>query len=385
MNEIHNPYNPGAGVPPPELAGRDDILDQVGVAITRALNSKPAKNFMLLGLRGVGKTVLLQRVLGDADETCVVQDFEANPDRTLAEQMTEHLYRILIGLDRRQRMGHEVKRALGMLRSFATVFEVKAGDYAIGVSESRVTGNLAIDLTDLFVAVGKAARQRNLAVVLAVDEVQYLVKEDLTALIIALHKVAQLQLPLVFLGAGLPQLAKLAGEARSYAERLFVFPEIGKLSEQAARSAIMIPAENEGVAFEEDAVDRVLQETECYPYFLQVWGDHAWRAANSSPVTLADVREATVQAIRHLDEGFFRVRFDRLNESEQKYAHAMAALGSGPVKSPNVAKELGMPVTRAAPIRGRIIKKGMVYSPSRGMVAFTVPGFDDFLRRMVNP
>jgi len=383
VNEVDNPYSPGAGVPPPELAGRDDVIEQVEIAIARARKSKPPKNFMLLGLRGVGKTVLLQQLLSDAGEENVVEDLEVNPHRPLSEQIAPHLLRVLIKLDRKKKIGHGVKQALGLLQSFAAKFEVKIGDYAVGVTKVHASGDLQLDLADLFQAIGEAARKRGVAVILAMDEVQYLSREDLTALIIALHGVGQRQLPLVFLGAGLPQLAKLAGDARSYAERLFIYPEIGRLDDESARQALVVPAAKEGASFEDDAIAHILRETDCYPYFLQVWGDKVWQVAQSPHMTLENAKAATNLAIRYLDESFFRVRLDRLTETQQEYARAMAACGPGPVRTADVAEELGIEASRAAPIRREIVKKGMAYSQQRGMIAFTVPKFEEFMQRVM--
>lgn len=381
MDAIDNPYSPGAGVPPPELAGRDDVIHQIEIAIARSRKLRPSKNFMLLGLRGVGKTVLLQHMLNAAGEENVVQDLEVNPRLPLSDQIAEHLLRILINLDRKKKIGQGVKQALGLLQSFAAKFEVRLGDYAVGMTESQATGNLQMDLADLFMAIGEAARNREVAVVLAMDEVQYLSREDLTALIIALHRVEQRKLPLVFLGAGLPQLAKLAGDARSYAERLFVYPEIGRLDIESARQALVVPAKNEGANFTDGAVSHILTETECYPYFLQVWGEKAWQVAESSPIATKDAEKATELAIQYLDESFFRVRLDRLTEKQQEYARAMADFGPGPVRTADIAQKLGIKASQAAPIRREIVKKGVAFSQLRGEIAFTVPKFNEFMKR----
>ena len=383
MNDLNNPYNPGAGAPPPELAGRDQVLNEIKLAIQRAHIGKPPRNYMLLGLRGVGKTVLLQRILGDVSSENTVQDLEACPDRSLPEQITPILYRILIDLDRKKRVGHGVKRALGLLHEFAAAFEVNVGEFTIGTSGPKASGDLAMDLTDLMVAVGEAAQQRGVAVVLAIDEVQYLSKTDLAALITALHRISHRQLPLIFLGAGLPMLAKLAGEARSYAERLFAYPKIGRLDEISARQALEVPARTEGAEFTDNAMAEILKVTECYPFFLQVWGDFVWRIAESSPFLIEDVEKASISAIEHLDSGFFRVRYDRLTDTQQHYVQSMANRGPQPVKSAEVAASLGIPPSKAAPIRAQIVKKGMIYSPRRGEVAFTVPKFDEFILRIM--
>lgn len=382
MNPIDNPYTPGAGTPPPELAGRKSILKSADDTIKRTKKGKVAKSCIFLGLRGVGKTVVLNRIEQIA-ETCGCRTaiFEVDPGRTLPEHLTPHLNRLLLKIDRRKRVGDEVKRAFGLLRGFAGAFRVKYGDFEVGLSNEMVTGDLTIDLTDLFVAIGQAAKSRKTVAVILIDEVQYVSKRDLGALIMALHKIAQRQLPLLFYGAGLPQLAKLAGDAKSYAERLFDYPAIDRLDDDSARSALVEPAKRESAAYEDDALDIILRETGCYPFFLQVWGSHIWEIAPSTPFTSDHAKLATKRAISALDTGFFRVRLDRLTDRQREYARAMAAMSPSPATSTAVAKLLGLTAKQAAPIRDELIKKGIAYSPSRGVVAFTVPKFDAFMKR----
>ena len=384
MNPVDNPYNPGAGAPPPELAGRTKVLSQAENAIARAQKGNAVKSLMLLGLRGVGKTVLLNRIDQIAETlNCRTALFEADPDRTLPELLTQQLYRLLLKIDRRQRVGSEVQKAFGLLRGFASAFEVKVGDFEVGLSNETATGDLTIDLPDLIVAIGKAAKIRKTVAVIMIDEFQYVAKGDLSALIMALHQISQRQLPLLFFGAGLPQLAKLAGDAKTYAERLFDFQEIGRLASSSARSALVKPAKLESVVYEKEALDIILEETNGYPFFLQVWGSHAWEVAPFSPITSEHAKIATKRAIAALDKSFFKIRLDRLTPRQQEYAYAMAQLGSLPATSTAVANVLGITARQAVPIREEVIKKGMAYSPSRGLVAFTVPKFDEFIKRMV--
>ncbi len=384
MNPVRNPYNPGAGSPPPELAGREHILTHAENSILRAGSSMSAKSIMMLGLRGVGKTVLLNRIDQIAESAgCQTAIFEADANRTLPDLLTQQLYRLLLKLDRRKRVSDEVQKAFSLLRSFAGAFKVQFGEFDIGFTNEKSTGDLTIDLTDLIFAIGKAAQSRKTVAVILIDEVQNITKNDLSALIMALHKISQRQLPLLFFGAGLPQLAKLAGEAKSYAERLFDFPEIDRLDAENARIALVEPAKREAVVYEKDALDSILRETEGYPFFLQVWGYHSWEVASSSPITFEHVETATKLAIAALDVGFFRVRFDRLTKRQQEYARAMAEIGANAATSSAVAGMLGLTVKQAAPIREELIKKGMAYSPKRGLVAFTVPKFHDFLKRAI--
>lgn len=385
MDSASNPYTPGAGTPPPELAGRESILKLAENTIERTKKGRAAKSLVMLGLRGVGKTVLLNRIDQMAETSgCQTAIFEADKDRMLPDLLTQQLYRLLLKLDRLKRAGNEIRKAIGLLRGFASVFRVKFEGVEFGISNEVATGDLTIDLTDLFIAIGEAANSRSTVAVMMIDEVQFLVKSDLSALLMALHKIAQRQLPLLFFGAGLPQLAKLAGEAKSYAERLFDYREIDRLDEKSARSALVEPARRESVSYEAEALNIILKETDGYPFFLQVWGSHAWEVAPSSPITAGHAQTATQRAIADLDRGFFKVRFDRLTERQQQYAHAMAELGPFPARSTAVAKVLGITVKQAAPIRDEVIKKGMAYSPKRGLVTFTVPKFDEFIKRTIS-
>src|SRR6267378_1446414 len=266
-------------------------------------------------------------------------------------------------------------RGLGVLRAFASAFKVRVGDIEFGIKAETGTadsGTLESDLPELLLAVAAAAREARNAVALFVDEVQYLSGEDLGALIVSAHKMAQRSLPFIAFGAGLPQLAGLAGEAKSYSERLFEYPEVGPLAAEAAKDAIREPMRREGVNISEGALDQIVEKTRGYPYFLQEWGYHAWNVATSSPVTPEDAERATADALERLDKGFFRVRLDRLTPREKDYVRAMAALGPGPHRSGEIAQRLSMDVTTAGPLRDGVIKKGMVYSPQHGDTAFTI-------------
>ena len=245
------------------------------------------------------------------------------------------------------------------------------------------SGDLDTDLTDLMAAVGDAAAERKTAVVLFIDELQYVPEEQLAALIMALHSANQAQLPITMVAAGLPQLIGQTGRAKSYAERLFEFVKIDRLDGDAAKSALCVPAAKEGVAFDDAAIDVVLDQTGGYPYFLQEWGKHSWDVAEASPITAGDATQATHEALAELDASFFRVRFDRLTPAERRYMRAMAALGPGPHRSGDIAERLGRKVTTVAPIRNALIAKGMLYSPAHGDTAFTVPLFDGFMKRIM--
>jgi hypothetical protein len=382
MNPVNNPFTPGAGTPPPELAGRETVLQDADTAIKRTLNNKIAKSQIMLGLRGVGKTVLLNKIYQMAEETgTYAAIFEASSSQTLPETMTQPLYRLLLKLDRSRKAENDIKRVFGLLGQFARLFKVKIGEFEVGIEPEKLTGDLALDLGDLFVSIGEAAKSRNTAVIILIDEVQYLEEDDLAALILAMHRISQNQLPLLFFGAGLPQPAKLAGETKSYAERLFDYIIIDKLDNRSATLALERPVLHEKVKFEPEAVYKIIEETEGYPYFIQLWGSLVWDIAKASPITVKDVIIATEKSVAMLDSGFFRIRYERLTERQQDYAKAMAIAGKLPVSSAEVAEILGITVRQAAPIRDEVIKKGMAYSPGRGLISFSVPKFEDYLRR----
>jgi AAA ATPase domain len=385
MDRIRNPFAPGAGTRPPELAGRESIVNDAKVALGRVKIGRSARSQMLLGLRGVGKTVLLNHVatLADAENYMTVV-LEAPEDRRLAEMLVPPLRSLLFKLSGAERTKVIATRALGVLRAFAGAFKVGAGDVEFSVKAetgSADSGNLESDLPEVFLAVADAAKAAQRPVALFIDEVQYLDGVDLSALITSIHKVAQKGLPFIVFGAGLPQLAALAGEAKSYAERLFEYPDVGPLRSEHAKEAIRTPVEREGVSITDSALDIITAKTRGYPYLLQEWGYHAWNEAQASPIRAADIERASTSVCEHLDRGFFRVRLDRLTPREKDYVRAMASLGPGPHRSGEIAEVLAMDVTTAGPLRNGLIKKGMIFSPQHGDTAFTVPMFDEFMVR----
>ena len=389
MDPIRNPYAPGAGTPPPELAGRDEIRRTALVALQRATIGRPGKSIIMVGLRGVGKTVLLDRILDDSEARGVrALRIEAPEDRSLPSMLAPQLRSVMLRLDAAGATGELARRALRGLAGFVRALKVKYQDIEVGLDFEPEpgladNGDLESDLQDLLEVVGRAAKAGGACVALFVDELQYVRQEELAALIIALHRAAQRQLPVTMVGAGLPQLRGRMGEAKSYAERLFEFPEIGALSQEDARLAIAKPAADEGVSIDDDALDAIVTRTQRYPYFLQEWGKHVWDAAERSPITAAVVDTASEHVIAALDASFFLVRFDRLTPAEKRYLRAMAELGTGPYRSGEIARELGTLVTSVAPLRGQLINKGMIWSPSHGDTAFTVPMFDEFMRRII--
>lgn len=389
MDPVENPFAPGAGTPPPELAGRDVLRETIRVAVERARRALPAKSVLMVGLRGVGKTVLLDRMREDAESSRIhTLRVEAPEERSLPALLAPELRQALLRLSRNEQAREMARRALQGLAGFAKALKVKYADIEVGLDLDPEpgladNGDLEHDLAALLEVVGTAAKNAETALILFIDELQYVEEDELAALIMALHRAAQRRLPVMLVGAGLPQLRGRMGRAKSYAERLFDFPEIGALEDPQARIAIAKPIEDRGVGITDDALQRIIQETHGYPYFLQEWGKHAWDTAMVSPITLADVRLASQSAVAALDKSFFRVRFDRLTPVEKRYLRAMAELGPGPHRSGDIARILKREVTSLGPTRNQLISKGMVWSPSHGDTAFTVPLFDEFMRRII--
>lgn len=386
MDPRLNPYAPGAGTRPPELAGRDAVIERIEIALDRQRTGRAARHHVLIGLRGVGKTVLLDELFRRAEARGFANvRVEAPEGRGLPSLIVPALRSALLRLDRGREAMTRAKQALSALRNFAAAFKLEMGEIAIGIEAAEPgtadSGDLDTDLADLISLVGDAAHERGTALVLFVDELQYVPERDLQALITALHRAGQLQKPVAFVGAGLPQLSGQLGRAKSYSERLFLFEEIGSLEPDAAGRAIEIPAGREGVQYEPPALAALLAVTRRYPYFLQQWGSQAWNIAPASPITLDDVQIATPIAVAELDASFFRVRFDRLTPRERQYARAMADLGDGAQRSGDVAARLNRTTQQCGPVRDGLIRKGMVYSSEHGLLAFTVPLFADFMRR----
>lgn len=389
MDPIGNPYAPGAGTPPPELAGRDELREIVRIALERVRAGRPAKSILMVGLRGVGKTVLLDRMRDDAEASGITTvRIEAPEGRSLPAMLAPQLRLTLLRLSRSAKAKVLAQRALQGLAGFAKALKVRYQDIEVGIDFDPEpgladNGDLENDLQALLELSGSAAKAAETALGLFIDELQYVEEDQLAALITALHRTAQRSLPVVLVGAGLPQLPGRMGRAKSYAERLFDFPMVGPLSEEAAAIAIAKPARDQDVGITDEALERIFEETHGYPYFLQEWGKHTWDAAEGSPMTLQDVELASTTAVAALDESFFRVRFDRLTPLEKRYLRAMAQLGPGPHRSGDIAWELNREVTSLGPTRSQLIWKGMIWSPSHGDTAFTVPLFDQYMRRIM--
>lgn len=387
MDTIKNPFSPGAGSPPPELVGREGILEQARVLLGRVKEKRPEKSLLLTGLRGVGKTVLLNEIERLAAKTGYrTVPLEAHEDKALAAMLVPPLRKLLFELDRAAGVGDKAKRGLAVLKGFMNSVKVAMGDIEVGLDiepekGSADSGDLESDLPNLFMAVAEAAEERKTPVALLIDELQYFSAQELSALIMAMHKMQQRQLPMVLIGAGLPILPRLAGESKSYAERLFSFPDVGALSEPDANRALQDPTKAVGVDFEAAALKEIFRLTQGYPYFIQEWGYQSWNRAAGPPITLEVVQAATATVIERLDANFFRVRFDRLTPGEKRFLRAMAGFGAGAHRSADIAEAMGVNINSLGPGRAKLIQKGMIYSPTHGDLAFTVPLFDEFMLR----
>lgn len=389
MDPISNPYSPGAGKRPPALVGRDDQIEAFDVAVRRLAVGRSDRSQMLTGLRGVGKTVLLREFRDvAAGHGWVSQSLEAGEDSPFVRQIAAAAQGALLDLTPGRRLSQIASRVLGVLKSFQLSWDIpEAGTITLGVdpvdgrADSRI---LQRDLTDLLREVAQHAKDRNKGVVVTIDEIQHLPKQHLRPLVVGLHEISQLDLPLLMVGAGLPSVLGLLGEARTYAERLFSFVDINSLDDGAAARALAEPASVEGVSWDDGAIEEALSLTQGYPYFLQEFGRQAWRMAEGPDrITRQDVLDAAPLARAELDAGFFRVRMDRTTDAQRAYLAAMAAMGPGPHRSGDVAAALGKKTTQVGPVRHSLIQRGLCYSPRHDVIAFTVPMFDEFVRRHI--
>ena len=385
MDPVSNPYSPGAGTRPPALVGRDKQLADLDVAMQRLLRGRDGRGQLLTGLRGVGKTVLLNEFERIADRRGFFHHhIEVEEDGLLPGRIASAMRMVLLQMDARRRIGARVRRALGVVKAFSIKLP-DGPEFGVDiepVSGPADTGDLAVDLAGLFVELGEVARDHECGVLLTIDELHYVPRRVLAALVLGLHRANQLALPVIIAGAGLPSLPTLAGEAKSYAERMFTFPEIGSLSETDAKRALADPAAEEDVEWEPEALDRVLTFTRGYPYFLQEFGKQTWDVAEGpTTITSSDAERAVPLAIADLDSGFFQVRTGRLTDNERSYLRAMAELGPGPMRSADVAQLLGKNTPAVGAVRDRLLKRALCYSPRWGELAFTVPMFDQFMKR----
>jgi hypothetical protein len=358
--------------------------------LARIERGRTEQSMIITGLRGVGKTVLLGQFRTRAlEHDWVVVEVEVSKhyEHDFRRNMASRLRTALLELSPKARWTDRFTHAAGVLKSF-TVSMDPTGSWSAGFDVEAAEGyadhaNLAQDLTDVFLALGEAAREQEKGIVLLLDEVQFLNKQQLEALIEALHKMVQRKLPITMVGAGLPQIANLADDAKSYAERLFKFPQLGNLSDDDARSALLRPAESEGATFTGEALDESVAITGGYPSFLQDLGYAVWTVAEEPEITLDDVPAAVPAYESKLDASFIRVRLDRTTDRQRAYLRAMAQLGSAAQKAADVADLMGRPSTNLGPTRAELINMGLLYSPQHGYAAFTVPHFDRFLIRAI--
>lgn len=387
MDPYRNPFAPGAGSRPPELAGRDSIIEAARIACGRAVKGRSARSMMLLGLRGTGKTVLLNEIARIAEqEALLVSKVEAPEKESLARLIYPEMRKALRSLSGVEAAKQIATRGLRGLRNFASILKIEVAGIEIGVeSEPGLadTGDLQYDLPDLFKLIGSAAKAAGRGWILLIDEVQYLSEKDLSALIVAQHFMSQEGLPVLLVGAGLPQIARLAGEAKSYAERLFQYPVVGALDPASAQQAIEKPIIEEGASIAPDALRTIVERTRGYPFFLQEWGSTVWNTAEGPEISFADADRSYVETLALLDEGFFRVRIDRLTKAEIQFVKTMAQLGDGPYAMADIAQAMGRSQNSLGPTRANIISKGMIYSSDHGYLDFSVPLFAEFMRRQI--
>lgn len=385
MDPYRNPFAPGAGSRPPELAGRATILDAAKISCVRAVQGRSARPMMLLGLRGTGKTVLLNEIGQQAEsDGLLISKIESPEGESLARLLYPEMRKIMRSLSSVEAAKHLATRGLKGLRNFASIFKIDIHGVEIGIDPEPGlvdTGDLRYDLPELFTLIGRAAKAAGRGWLLLIDEVQYLSEDDLSALIVALHRMSQDGLPVVLIGAGLPQIARLAGEAKSYAERLFQYPAVGALDPPSARQAIEKPIIDEGAQISEDALKSIIERTKGYPFFIQEWASVTWNNSEGPEITVDDANRSYPETLALLDQGFFKVRIDRLTKAEVQFVKAMAHLGDGPYAMADIAKKMNRTQKSLGPARASIIGKGMIYSTDHGYLDFTVPLFAEFMRR----
>jgi len=390
MQQLTNPYTPNAGAEPKAIVGRNDELESFAVLLHRVRDGMAEQSMIITGLRGVGKTVLLGRFRDKAlREDCVVVEWEVSKHSTddFRREIASRIRTALLEVSPKARWGNRARNAAGVLRSFSLSVD-PAGALTAGFGVDAVEGygdhaQLGLDLTDLLVAVGEAAKEHGRVIVILVDEIQYLARDQMEALIEALHKTVQRNLPVTLVAAGLPQVGALANDAKTYAERLFKFVPIGNLSQEDAALALALPAADRGVEWAQDALTLAFGVTGGYPYFIQEVGYAVWPVAEGPVIGVEDVREALPGYQAKLDQSFFRVRLERATQLQTSYLRAMAELGPDPQRAQDVAALMGRKSNQLGPVRAQLVDLGLLYTPERGLAAFTVPQFDQYLRRIM--
>jgi hypothetical protein len=381
MDPIKNPYTPGAGTRPNELAGRDEEIQSFRILLSRLRDGRPEQSQIITGLRGVGKTVLLNAFEDYSEEAGYLSAFhELTPESSLPELLGKDIQRLLRDLKLSKKVADGVRTGLAALSVFKLA---DPNGFELSIDPKKLQAQrLTEDFIELFLQVGGAARDKGAGLVFFLDEIQFAREAEFRALISALHRAMQKRLPVTVAAAGLPHIPGLAGEARSYAERLFRFPAIGALPPTDARAALVVPAEREGASYNEAAIALTLELTQGYPFYIQEYGKHIWNLARSSPITPKDVETARPRAEEALDRGIYEVRIQRATQKERRYLRAMAELGSGPYKVGAVAKAMGSTTTALSTIRQKLLDRGLIYATEDyGHIDFTVPRFDEFMRR----
>jgi AAA ATPase domain len=392
MDPVRNPFAPGAGQRPPELAGRDREVDAFDVVLERVARGRPERSLVLTGLRGVGKTVLLGELRSMAMRRgWGAGKIEARPDGGLRRPLSAALHRAVRDLALRHRAPDRVEEVLGVLKAFALRAAPEGaklrdrwqpGIDVPATSGRADSGDIEIDLVELFAEVAELAGDVGTGVALLIDEMQDLQPDDVSAMCAACHEMSQSRAPLVVVGAGLPHLPAVLSASKSYSERLFRYVRIDRLDREDADRAVVAPIEREDAAITPEALDVLFETSGGYPYFVQAYGKAAWDAAPTSPIDMADVRMAAPEAATELAVGFFGSRYERATPAEREYLQSMAELTGGrdePVATAQVADELGRRPSSLSPARDSLLKKGLVYSGERGQIAFTVPHFGRFL------
>lgn len=387
MDRIRNPFNPGSGAFPPVLSGRNSIIEDADVVLERAKKDKPCKSMMIMGLRGVGKTVLLKQIAKNAlNQKYKVKEFEVSDSESFLDLFSYSIKNILLEYYNKSTVG-AVTKALSALKNFVK-FNIKYEDFSINVELDPTfgcadSGKLELDMSSLLVLAGKVAKERDSGIAFIIDEMQLLKKEELKALVYSIQQIQSEALPVVFIGAGLPNLIDVISNSKTYAERAFDIIALRPLNYEDSCSAISIPMINEGVIIEQDALDYIYELTNGYPYFLQEWGSNIWRYAENSPITYSDVYNITPLIIERLDNSFFTMRFNRLTEKEKDFLYGMAKVNEFPCKISCIVNNLEMSKQSMFQLRTSLIKKGMIYTPKPGYLNFTVPLFSNFMIRIM--
>ncbi|MCB6413673.1 AAA family ATPase [Faecalimonas umbilicata] len=388
---LFNPYTPGAGFPPSYLAGRDETIEDAERTLQYVENGIVQRSKIYYGLRGVGKTVLLNKIEEIADDNFVMYEhLEVSEESVFKEMMAVSVQKLLTQMSIKEELKQFFQKAASVLKAFQIKYSQGDVEYSFSMKDVQPaygtadTGQFENDLKEILVSMGVVAKKTNHMVCFFIDEVQYLKQEELTALITALHRINQKQLPILIFAAGLPKIAKLAGDSKSYAERLFEFISIDSLKYDDARQALLNPAEEQGVTYSEDAIEYIIKMTDGYPYFIQEYGKQAWEKMQDKKIDLDCVKRAEADFIESLDKSFFKVRYDRATKREKDFMFGMVKCGDLPCTIAEVAKQMGTTPKSIGPLRSQLIHKGFIYSTSYGEIDFTVPQFDRYLLR-INP